>query len=1160
MSSSGLKQAVLPAIVMLLFAAGPARSEAQEDWSAYPAADGPFEGTWESLDSYACPEWFRDAKFGIWAIIGPQCVPMQGDWYARHMYVEGHHQYNHHVKHYGHPSEFGYKDLIEKFDPKELDFDRLVGLYRSAGAKYAVILAVHHDNFDLWDSRHHEWNSVRHGPRRDLVGEFRKAALGHGLRFGVTTHLVRSYSWFQTNKGADRKGAKKGVPYDGNDPEYASLYHPAFQENLRYPKNPPEAWQRNWYLRVKDLIDRYRPDLMYFDGGVPFDEGAAGRRLMAHYYNASMQWNDGTLEAVLTVKKISDHGAFRDGTCVQDIERGLSGELRELPWQTDTCIGGWYYRTGIRYKTVEHAVQMLIDIVSKNGNMLLNIPLHPNGSIDDQEAAFLRGMGDWMKVNGEAIHGTRPWVVYGEGRTKSGGGHFNERQVSYRPIDFRFTARGERTLYAFAMAWPENGKLAIRTLAEQPGAGGRIERVEMLGHREPLRFEQTSDGLFVTLPEEPPCFHAWTLKITGQRLRDFPRQEIVYTIKPDGKGNFLLDAADAEIHGSTPRLEQKATVQKQNIGYWGDWRDSVSWRIEVPREGEYDVTMRASSAYGLSDFLIEVSREGESDVTARAGTAHGLSEVSIERGGRKCAGRSRPTSSWDEFAVVHAGRLRFDQPGVATIVFRPRDDASWQPLGLLDIRLDRVAAKRRYEPAWESIDARPAPQWYLDAKFGVFICWGLYSVPAWSPKGKYAEWYQYWLQENAFDGKVRDFHDATYGSDFAFKDFAPLFKAELFEPDEWAELIEKAGAKYIVFTTKHHSGYTLWPSAEAEEAYGPAYNPAKVGSGRDLVGDLVAAMRKREIRAGLYYSLYEWYHPLWKSDRQRFVDEHLFPQFKDLVTRYRPDIIWSDGEWDMPWEKWRSPELLAWLFNNAPNERDLVINDRWGKGARHKHGTFYTTEYGSGMDDDAHPWEESRGMGYSYGYNRAEDVSDYRTAQELILMLIDTVSRGGNLCLDIGPRADGKIPVIMQERLLRIGRWLALNGEAIYGTSMWRVPCQWSEGKIPEIKRGRFMTKFDILEQTVSPPAGQACKEVLFTCKEGNLYAITPSWPDGELRLEGVVLGSDSRVSLLETGQELSWRRDGESLVINVPLFDPEVVKSRFAHVLKVSGVEKERR
>ena len=462
---------------------------------------------------------------------------------------------------------------------------------------------------------------------------------------------------------------------------------------------------------------------------------------------------------------------------------------------------------------------------------------------------------------------------------------------------------------------------------------------------------------------------------------------------------------------------------------------------------------------------------------------------------------------------------------------------------------------KRYEASWESLDGRATPGWFTEAKFGVFICWGLYSVPAWSPKGKYAEWYQYWLREKSFEGKVADFHARTYGPDFAFRDFAPMFKAELWDPDEWAELVRRAGARYIVLTTKHHSGYTLWPSAEAARTYGVNYNPVKVGPKRDLVGELAAAVRKRDIRVGLYYSLYEWYHPLWKSDKARFVSEHLFPQFKDLARRYRPDLVWADGEWELPWEQWRSPELLAWLFNHAPNEKELVINDRWGKGVRHKHGGFYTTEYGSGMDDDSHPWEENRGMGYSYGYNRAENVEDYRSAQELILMLTDVVSRGGNLCLDVGPRADGTIPVIMQERLLAIGAWLETNGEAIYGTRMWKVPCQWSEGTVPELKRGEYMSKFNILEQTVAPPAGQACKEVLFTYRDGNLYAITPKWPGKELRLRDVRAGGDTGVTFLATGADLSWRSEGDDVVIALPEFDPDLAGRQAAYAFRVSDI-----
>jgi alpha-L-fucosidase len=469
---------------------------------------------------------------------------------------------------------------------------------------------------------------------------------------------------------------------------------------------------------------------------------------------------------------------------------------------------------------------------------------------------------------------------------------------------------------------------------------------------------------------------------------------------------------------------------------------------------------------------------------------------------------------------------------------------------------EQAAAK--YEPNWESLDSRPTPQWFRDAKFGIFICWGLYSVPAWSPKGTYAEWYQYFLQEKSLEGQVYDYHLKTYGEDFRYQDFAPLFKAELWDPNEWADLFERSGAKYIVLTSKHHAGDCLWPSREASRAYGRPWNTMEMGPKRDLVGELAAAVRANGLRLGLYYSLYEWYHPLWKGDRQRFVAEHLFPQFKDLIARYRPDIVWSDGEWEMTSGEWRSPELLAWLFNTSSNAKDLVINDRWGKDTRHKHGGFFTTEYGSGLEDDRHAWEENRGMGSSYGYNRNEDITDYRSARELVLMLVDVVSRGGNLCLDIGPRADGQIPVIMQERLLQIGAWLKANGEAIYGSQMWRTPCQWSPGSRPETKRGEFMTGFNILKETLDPEDGQAVKEVFFTCKNGNLYAVAPRWPGKHLVIKDLKVGRKSRVTWLATGQELKWKNKRGDLIISLPEFDPEGLSPEiaFAYAFRISQVD----
>src|SRR5438552_14198636 len=327
---------------------------------------------------------------------------------------------------------------------------------------------------------------------------------------------------------------------------------------------------------------------------------------------------------------------------------------------------------------------------------------------------------------------------------------------------------------------------------------------------------------------------------------------------------------------------------------------------------------------------------------------------------------------------------------------------------------------QRYQPSWASLDTRPMPRWYTGAKFGIFIHWGVYSVPAYAAvnvkdENPYAEWYWNSLTNGqkaagptGHGALTWKFHQRVYGAKVPYFDFAPMFRAELYDPDHWADVFVRSGAKYVALTSKHHEGFTLWRSAEANRAWGRAWNAVDIGPKRDLALDLMEAGRRRNLHMGIYYSLYEWYNPLWLSDRKRYVAEHLFPQFKDVVTHTRPSIIFSDGEWDLPSDEWHSPELLAWLFNESPVRDEVVIDDRWGKDTRHKHGGYYTTEYTSGLQRSQHAWEESRGMGFSYGYNRMETWNDYHTNRELLLMLIDIVSRGGNLLLDIGPTADGR--------------------------------------------------------------------------------------------------------------------------------------------------------
>jgi alpha-L-fucosidase len=470
-----------------------------------------------------------------------------------------------------------------------------------------------------------------------------------------------------------------------------------------------------------------------------------------------------------------------------------------------------------------------------------------------------------------------------------------------------------------------------------------------------------------------------------------------------------------------------------------------------------------------------------------------------------------------------------------------------------------LTAQTRYEPTWQSLDKRPTPQWFTDGKFGIFIHWGVYAVPSFAPVGNYSEWYWNSLRKGPQDkGKPNptyQFHSRVYGENFPYFDFAPSFRAELFDPARWAEVFEQSGAKYVVLTSKHHDGYALWPSEQASATWKRPWNSVAIGPKRDLLGDLGDAVRKRGLRMGFYYSLYEWYNPLWLSDRKRYVTEHMHPQFRDVVTRYKPSIIFSDGEWDMPSADWRSPELLAWLFNESPVREEVVVNDRWGKETRHHHGGYYTTEYTAGLENTTKPWEESRGMAHSYGYNRAERITDYRSDREMILMLVDLVSRGGNLLLDIGPTADGRIPVIMEERLLQIGRWLKTNGDAIYGTRPWRETRQWSEGERQKLNTGEFMTKYDVLDYVERRKPGQAVIEAFFTSKGNDVYAIIPGWPGRQFVLKNAA-GSAMEVTLLGGTGPLKWSASGGNIVINMPEASADAARAQHAHVIRFRGLQ----
>ncbi|WP_049579005.1 alpha-L-fucosidase [Streptomyces sp. SBT349] len=497
-----------------------------------PARPGPFEANWPSLRAHRVPAWFADAKFGIWSHWGPQSVAMAGDWYARHLYgpyegTEGFEQRRsrrqtaHHRAHFGHPSRVGHKDLCRRWRAERFDPEALMDRFRRAGARYFVALAAHCDNFDLWDSTHQPWNAVNVGPRSDIVGRWAAAARGAGLPFGVSMHAGSwTWRWLDAAFAADTEGPRAGERYDGHltaadgegtwweglDPR--ALYGPP-----RRPGDPPRAdFVDNYYARLREVTERYAPELVYLDDArLPFDEGSVcpatppsprGREFLAAYYNA-------VPEGVVSVKTVPDEDR---GAVLLDVERHQLGASDPAPWQYDTSIGDWFYSVGERYKSAAEIVHLLVDTVSKNGCLLLNVPQLPDGTVDEETGAVLDGIGAWTDLCGEAVYGTRPWRVHGEGPTRVDGAKARERALPYTPRDVRFTRRGE-TLYAFLMAWPENGMAVLTSLGTDAGHLPRPpRRITLLGGG-PLPFDRRADGLRVTLPPAPPTPCAQVLRI-----------------------------------------------------------------------------------------------------------------------------------------------------------------------------------------------------------------------------------------------------------------------------------------------------------------------------------------------------------------------------------------------------------------------------------------------------------------------------------------------------------------------------------------------------------------------------------------------------------------------------------------------------------------------
>ena len=502
-----------------------------------PMMKGKFQPTWSSLETYQVPEWFRNAKFGIWAHWGPQCVEGSGDWMARSMYLEGSAEYKYHVEHYGHPSEVGFKDIIPLFKAEKWNPDALVAFYKKIGAQYFFALGNHHDNFDLWDSKYQAWNSKNMGPKRDILAEWEQAARKYELPFGISFHADHAWTWYEPSQRYDRNGPKAGVPYDGTltkadgkgkwwegyDPqELYAQNHPmskgSWVDGMIHSQwawgngasLPTQEYCTNFYDRTVDAINRYNPDLIYFDVTVvPFHPiSDAGLKIAAHFYNHNMATHKGKLEAVM-LSKILDENQRK--AIVWDVERGAPNEIMEQPWQSCSCIGGWHYNTSIYennwYKSAADVVKLLVDIVSKNGNLLLSVPLRADGTFDEKEEKILNEFGDWMNINKEAILDTRPWEIFGEGPIaeadiKINAQGFNEGSYSKATAqEIRFT-QTKKDLYATVLAWPTEKQILIKSLSDESKLfPGKISRVELLGYGK-VPFTRTDKGLLINMPDK----------------------------------------------------------------------------------------------------------------------------------------------------------------------------------------------------------------------------------------------------------------------------------------------------------------------------------------------------------------------------------------------------------------------------------------------------------------------------------------------------------------------------------------------------------------------------------------------------------------------------------------------------------------------------------
>ncbi|MFW6107328.1 MAG: alpha-L-fucosidase [bacterium] len=607
-------------------------------------AKGPYKPDWEDLKGHEeAPDWFRDAKFGIYWHWGVYSVPAFGnEWYPRHMHMKKRREHKHHVETYGEPDQFGYHDFVPRFKAEHFDAHEWAELLQKAGARYAGPVCEHHDGFAMWDSEVTPWNAADKGPQRDIAGELAKAIRARGMRFVTTFHHGRTNEWYPR---------VEGWPTTTTDPVLRMLY-----ANLS-----DQLYYKIFLAKLGEVVDNYQPDLIWFDGRIENIEEPYHRRFLAYYFNNAKQWGR---DVVVTTK---GHD-YPPEIAVEDFEKGRMNRLTDFCWLTDDTIsmGSWCYTRGLRIKTTTKVIHDFIDIVSKNGCLLLNISPKADGTIPDEQRKVLLGMGEWLKVSGEAIYNTRPWLAFGEGptRLRKGGGFVGH--VRYTARDIRYTrSKDGQAVYAIALGWPEGDVLTLTAVKVE---GHQDAQVHLLGREEPLPHKLNDAGQLVidvssVKEDQRPCEHAYAFKLTGFQtslhpeaaIAPAPRPESRRPKKPTLSKDLVLEAPEVGLSGPGIRLETKGGG-KPNIGFWDDPKAKALWQVQIEKAGPYAVK------------------------AVIATTAPG--RLALDAGDQTLTADVPDTGGWTEQRTIDMGTIRFGKTGEHQLVLRPAEPAEWKAVNV----------------------------------------------------------------------------------------------------------------------------------------------------------------------------------------------------------------------------------------------------------------------------------------------------------------------------------------------------------------------------------------------------------------------------------------------------------------------------------------------